>query len=149
MDFGSDPSLAFDTRGSTFYSYIVVFFSPDFHAINGTEMAVARSTDGGTTYPNVTFFEFSGGSSHFNDKPMITADTNPASPFRDSVYVAWDRGGGSIKGGIHVATSTDHGLTFSSTRVDNRPGPGLGVGAVPFVGPTARCMSPGMISKTM
>jgi len=34
----------------TFYSYIVVFFSTNFHAINGTEMAVARSSDGGRTY---------------------------------------------------------------------------------------------------
>src|SRR5437870_2105601 len=76
VDFGSDPSLAFDTRGNTFYSYIVVFFSTNFHAINGTEMAVARSSDGGGTYPNVNFFEFSGGEDHFNDKPMITADTN-------------------------------------------------------------------------
>ena len=136
VDFGSDPSLAFDTRGNTFYSYIVVFFSTNFHAINGTEMAVARSSDGGQTYPHVTFFEFSGGEDHFNDKPMITADTNPSSPFRDNVYVAWDAAlGGSGSGGIRVATSTDHGATFSARRIDHRPGPGLGIGAVPFVGP--------------
>lgn len=137
IDFGSDPSLAFDTRGNTFYSYIVVFFSPsNFHGINGTEMAVARSSDGGQTYPHVTFFEFNGGENHFNDKPMITADTNPASLFRDRVYVAWDAAlGGSGSGGIRLARSSDHGTTFTTTRIDNRPGPGLGIGAVPFVGP--------------
>src|SRR5438128_11707007 len=136
VDFGSDPSLAFDTRGNTFYSYIVVYFSTNFHAINGTEMAVARSSDGGGTYPNVNFFEFSGGVDHFNDKPMIAADTNLSSPFRDNVYVAWDAAlGGSGSGGIRVATSTDHGATFSARRIDHRPGPGLGIGAVPFVGP--------------
>src|SRR5260370_38910182 len=53
--FGSDPSLAFDTQGNAFYSFFVVFFSAPFHTpghgvgINGTEMAAARSTDGGNT----------------------------------------------------------------------------------------------------
>ena len=42
--FGSDPSLAFDTRGNAFYSYIVVFFG-NGNGVNGTELAVARSQD--------------------------------------------------------------------------------------------------------
>src|SRR5207302_534014 len=74
IDFGSDPTLAFDTRGNVFYGYIVIFFG-NGNGVNSTEMAVARSTDGGQTYPTVTFFSSEGGSSHFNDKPMITADT--------------------------------------------------------------------------
>jgi hypothetical protein len=134
VDFGSDPSLAFDSRGNAFYSYIVVFFS-NGNGINGTEMGVARSGDGGKTYPNVTFFSFSGGSDHFNDKPMITADSNPASPFRDNVYVAWDAAtGGSTGGGIRVARSTDHGVTFTVTRADDPQGPGRAIAAIPFVG---------------
>src|SRR5258708_24950872 len=68
--FGSDPSLAFDTLGNVFYSYIVVFFGGG-NGVDGTEMAVARSSDGGTTYPAATFFGFATGSDHFNDKPMI------------------------------------------------------------------------------
>jgi hypothetical protein len=38
IDFGSDPTLAFDTQGNVFYGYIVVFFS-NGNGINGTEMA--------------------------------------------------------------------------------------------------------------
>lgn len=136
--FGSDPSLAFDTAGNTFYSYIVVFFSAGRGrgAINGTEMAVARSSDGGATYPNVTYFSFSGGENHFNDKPMITADTSPSSPFRDNVYVAWDAAtGGSSSGGIRLGRSSDHGNSFSVVRADNPRGPGRAIGAVPFTGP--------------
>src|SRR5437764_2791603 len=135
IDFGSDPTLAFDSRGNLFYGYIVVFFS-NGNGINGTEMAVARSTDGGRTYPQATYFSFSGGSDHFNDKPMITADANPNSPFRDNVYIAWDAAsGGSTAGGIRVATSKDHGATFTVTRADDPQGPGRAIGAVPFVGP--------------
>jgi len=96
IDFGSDPTLAFDSRGNLFYGYIVVFFA-NGNGINGTQMAVARSTDGGKTYPSATFFDFENGTNHFNDKPMITADQNLGSPFRDNVYIAWDAAsGGSI-----------------------------------------------------
>ena len=43
FDFGSDPGFAFDANGRLFYSYIIVFFSKG-GSINGTEMAVSRST---------------------------------------------------------------------------------------------------------
>jgi hypothetical protein len=133
--FGSDPSLAFDTRGNVFYGYIVIFVG-NGNGVKGTQMAVARSADGGATYPSVTFFGFEGGSNHFNDKPMITADTNPSSPFRDNVYIAWDAAsGGSTGGGIRVATSADHGASFTVTRADNPSGPGRSIGASPAVGP--------------
>ena len=135
IDFGSDPTLAFDTQGNVFYGYIVVFFS-NGNGINGTEMAVAKSTDGGKTYPSVTFFSFENGTNHFNDKPMITADTNPGSALRDNVYIAWDAAsGGSIGGGVRVATSSDHGASFSVTRADDPSGPGRAIGASPSVGP--------------
>src|SRR5205807_6061792 len=136
INFGSDPTLAFDTRGNVFYGYIVVYFG-NGNGINGTAMAVARSSDGGRTYPQFTLFSVEGGSSHFNDKPMITADTNAASPFRDSVYVAWDAAtGGSIGGGVRFARSVDQGSTFTVVRVDDPHGQGRAIGAVPFVGPS-------------
>ncbi|PWT88319.1 MAG: hypothetical protein C5B55_13320 [Blastocatellia bacterium] len=134
-DFGSDPSLAFDSSNNVFYGYIVVYFAAG-NGINGTEMAVARSIDGGKTYPTATFFGFENGKNHFNDKPMITADTNVTSPFRDSVYIAWDAAaGGSIGGGVRLARSIDHGATFTITRVDDPNGPGKSIGASPSVGP--------------
>ncbi|PYS76779.1 MAG: hypothetical protein DMF67_00860 [Acidobacteria bacterium] len=135
IDFGSDPSLAFDSRGNLFYSYIVVFFS-NGNGINGTEMAVAHSTDGGKSYPAVNYFSFDSGSNHFNDKPMITTDRSAASGFRDNVYVAWDAAsGGSTGGGVRVGASADHGATFSVTRADDPSGPGRSIGASPAVGP--------------
>jgi hypothetical protein len=133
--FGSDPTLAFDTSGNLFYGYIVVHFG-NGQGVKGSAMAVARSTDGGRTYPQVTYFSFEGGSNHFNDKPMITADTNLTSPFRDNVYIAWDAAvGGSTSGGVRLARSTDHGVTFTTTRIDDPKGPGSAIGADPFVGP--------------
>lgn len=133
--FGSDPTLAYDTRGTLFYGFIVVYFG-NGSGLNGSQMAVARSTDGGMTYRQLSLFEFQTGSNHFNDKPMITADANASSPFRDDVYIAWDAAsGGTTNGGIRLARSSDHGVTFSTTRVDDPSGPGQGIGAVPFIGP--------------
>src|SRR6266702_43852 len=58
--FGSDPSLVFDSRGNLFYSYIVVYFGGG-NGIDGTQMAVARSADGGMSYPQLTLFAFQSG----------------------------------------------------------------------------------------
>src|SRR5689334_10357501 len=46
LNFGSDPSLAFDTLGNVFYSYIVVYVG-NGNGINATALGVARSGDGG------------------------------------------------------------------------------------------------------
>ena len=135
IDFGSDPTLAWDTKGTLFYGYIVVFFG-NGNGINGTEMAVSRSSDGGRTW-TPTYFSFSGGTNHFNDKPMITSDRSSSSPYRDQVYIAWDAasGGSATGGGVLVATSADGGRTFGIVRADDPRGPGRAIGAVPFTGP--------------
>jgi hypothetical protein len=142
-DFGSDPGVAWDTRGNVYYSYIVVFFSNGFNhglgvAINGTEMAVARSSDGGHTWTS-TYFDLQTGQGQFDDKPMITVDTNPGSPFRDTIYVAWDNANGSSSSGnnLLVSHSTDGGVTFSSPvpASSTAGGPKSVIGADPFVGP--------------
>src|SRR5256714_11212945 len=135
INFGSDPTLAFDSRGNLFYGYIVVFFG-NGAGVTATEMAVARSTDGGKSCPTVTVYSDEGGSNHFNDKPMITADQNAASPYRDNVYIAWDAAvGGSTGGGVRFATSRDNGATFTALRVDDPKGQGHSIGASPAVGP--------------
>ena len=140
VDFGSDPGVAFDTHGHVYYSYIVVFFNRTFASIQGTEMAVAKSSDGGKTWPQVTYFNFNSGSGKFNDKPMLAVDTNPTSPYRDSVYVGWDTvtsGKSSANDDLLFARSTDGGLTFSTPVALNNPtgGPRQVIGADPFVGP--------------
>src|SRR6266567_1911708 len=65
------------------------------------------------------YFSFDGGQNHVNDKPMVTADTNLSSPFRDRVYAAWDAAsGGSTGGGVRVAASSN-GAAFTVTRADD------------------------------
>ena len=114
-DFGSDPTIAFDSHGTAYYGYIVVFFSAG-GAINGTEMAVARSSDNGRTWRG-TFFAPQTGSGQFNDKPMITVDTSAA--HRDRICLAWDNATGnssSVKNGNNVvlSSSDDGGVSFTA-----------------------------------
>ena len=136
FDFGSDPSIAFDVNGNAYYSYIIVFFSAG-GSINGTEMAVARSSDGGAGW-TATYFAPQTGSGQFNDKPMITVDTGSANHNR--IYVAWDNATGnssSTKNGNNVVLSysDDGGVTFSAPVNVSGPFTGKtgGIGADPYV----------------
>jgi hypothetical protein len=137
VNFGSDPGVAWDGSGNVYYSYIVVFFNQNFHAVTATELAVARSGDGGHTWTS-TYFGLTTGTSLFNDKPYIGVDTNPASPFFGRVYAAWDRtnNGVSTHNNIMVSHSSDGGKTFSSP-LAVIPGSGHKsvIAADPFVGP--------------
>lgn len=137
FDFGSDPGVAWDTRGNVYYSYIIVFFGSG-GGINGTEMAVARSSDGGQTW-TPTYFNLQTGSAQFNDKPMITVDTNLGSPHRDTIYVAWDNNNGNASSSnfLLVSHSADGGKTFSApvAASSTDSGPKSVIGADPFVGP--------------
>ncbi len=136
FDFGSDPGIAFDSNGVAYYSYIIVFFSAG-GSINGTEMAVARSSDGGLTW-TATYFAPQTGEGQFNDKPMITVDTGSA--HHNRVYVAWDNATGnssSTKNGNNVVLSysDDGGQTFSAPTSVSGPFTGKtgGIGADPYV----------------
>jgi hypothetical protein len=139
FDFGSDPGVAFDSQGNAYYSYIVVFFGAG-GGINGTEMGVAHSTDGGVSW-TATYFAPQTGSGHFNDKPMINVDTGSGGNHRhDRVYVVWDNATGnssSEKNGNNVVLSysDDRGQTFSApvSVSGNFTGKTGAIGADPYV----------------
>ncbi len=141
FDFGSDPGLAFDANGRVFYSYIIVFFSKG-GSINGTEMAVSRSLDGGVSW-TATYFAPQTGNGQFNDKPMITVDTGSGpGHHHNRIYVAWDNATGnssSEKNGNNVVLSfsDDAGVTFSApvSVSGNFIGKTGGIGADPYVAP--------------
>ncbi len=136
FDFGSDPTIAFDSKGSAYYGYIVVFFSAG-GSINGTEMAVARSSDNGQHWQS-TYFAPRTGSAQFNDKPMITIDASTA--HHDRVYLAWDNATGnssSDKNGNNVvlSSSDNGGVTFAAPVAVSGDFTGKtgGIGADPYV----------------
>jgi len=133
------PSLAFDSNGNAYYSYIIVFFSAG-GSINGPrwpshdrltaaqlDCDVLRSANGG---------------GQFNDKPMITVDTR-STPNR--IYVAWDNATGnssSIKNGNNVVLSrstTGQELLVTRLRERQLTGRTGGIGADPTSRATGHC----------
>lgn len=102
----ADPGLAADHRGHFHYAYLG-FSDPDVlpqsHAIR-----VARSTDGGRTFPTFTTVV----TNDFGnlDKPLIGADTGRRSRNRGNLYVAFTRVSGTFE--IWVSTSRDGGSTW-------------------------------------
>ncbi len=119
-----DPSLAFDSRGTAYYGTLAF---PNARTATPAELAtglqadffVAKSTDGGCHYTAAA--KVSGASpAIFDDKDAITADANPHSPFRDSVYAVWTKfTGQKVSAGfggdqILFARSTDGGASWSA-----------------------------------
>src|SRR5216684_8200255 len=110
-----DPSQAFDSKGTAYYGTLAFPFPPSTEqAATGlqADFFVAKSTDGGCTYSSAA--KVSGSSpAIFDDKDAITADSNPSSPFRDSVYASWTK---FVTGGDQIlfSSSTDGGASFSN-----------------------------------
>jgi len=136
--FASDPGVAIDTRGTIFFSQLLIASVDD--NFKGDAMIVNSTTDGGATFSpgRVLKKDLNAGAlGRFEDKPFITCDTNLASQFRDNVYVAWDTTQGAGTSRLNLARSTDHGVTFSLQRIDDtNSGNGAAeIGADPAVGP--------------
>jgi hypothetical protein len=116
-DAGGDPAVAFDSRGHVYYAGLGFdrVAPPNTVAVNkGTFDASGNLTWGPPTFINPTTSP-----AIFNDKEWIAADSHPASPFRDRVYVSWTRfifnpsNGAYVQSPIFFAFSTDGGETFS------------------------------------
>lgn len=120
-----DPEQAFDSRGNVYYGQLSEPFPatrPEVNTGLATDVFVAKSTDGGCTYP--TAARVSGNApAVFDDKDSIGADSHPNSPFRDNVYVAWSKftglgnsGKGNSFGSVQIvfSRSTDGGKTWSN-----------------------------------
>jgi hypothetical protein len=117
---GGDPSVAWDSRGNAYYSCQVFMRGPGTTNNPDTSSAVYvfRSTgDAGaswnfTGHPVVETQDNTG--AVLTDKPYMTIDNNPNSPFRDRIYVTWTQFAADGTAYIYEAHSDDYGQSFSS-----------------------------------
>jgi hypothetical protein len=117
---GGDPSVAWDSRGNAYYSCQVFMRGPG--TTNNPDLSSAvyvfRSTgDAGaswnfTGHPAVE--TFNSNPNVLTDKPYMTIDNNPNSPFRDRIYVTWTQFAADGSAYIYEVHSDDYGQTFSS-----------------------------------
>jgi hypothetical protein len=109
-----DPWQTFDSQGDAYYGTLAI---PDAAPAGPADFFVAKSTDGGCTYP--TAAKVSGAPPPIDDdKPSIAADASSASPFLDNVYAAWTTFvfGKTQYVQIVFSRSTDGGATWSNPR---------------------------------
>jgi hypothetical protein len=110
-----DPGVAFDSRGNAYYSMLAhPVVGPD----DQIDLFVAKSTDGGCTYPSASKVNVDGQPA---DKPAIAVDTHPKSRFRDRIYVAWTESPRGAPDRIVFARSLDGGLTWGQSTTLSTP----------------------------
>jgi hypothetical protein len=119
-DAGSDPALAADSSGRTFFSCVTFDV-----ATNASGLYVTMSPVGaqGSFYYNWTSRPFTVAEDNnglvFHDKNFIAADIYKSSPNRDNVYVTWtvfrfDTSGNYERSPIYGSMSTDHAIHWST-----------------------------------
>ncbi len=114
----ADPAVGFDTLGNVFYAVVAFDLGLGGTALGGA-IQVSRSTDGGQTFGAPVIVERSTSATIFEDKPYLVVETNPNSPFVNSIYVTWTRFHFSSKGvylesPIFFSVSRDAGQSWSA-----------------------------------
>jgi hypothetical protein len=98
--FNSDPAVAWAPDGTAWSATLGINVS------GGVKVQVFKSTTQGATW---TFVKtISTGTN--NDKELMWIDTDPSSPHKGNIYVAWDE----VGSGMRFARSTDNGATWSA-----------------------------------
>ncbi len=116
----SDPALGFDTQSNVFIGIVSFDLGIGGKALGGA-IQVARSSDGGRTFATAVNVEVSTNDGIEEDKPYLVVDTNPASPFINSIYVTWTRFhfnalDNYLESPIFFAASRDGGQTWSAPK---------------------------------
>ncbi len=83
-DFCSDPALAADANGNFYYAYLDINFGSQ-----RSDVVVAKSTDGGQTFPTFSVAVQGQPAVNFPDKEYLAVDHSPDSPHLGTVYVSW------------------------------------------------------------
>ncbi len=134
-----DPSADADLSGNVFVGFMS--YRPNFFTdTNGIYVAV--SGDGGMTWPTITAVDLHTNSpqspGHFTDKPYLCVDNYPSSPFKDYVYIAWQRDNpNGVNADVYFAASYNAGTTFTTPqKISDLPSNvGQCVGQVPKAAP--------------
>jgi len=138
FDFFSDPAHAFDSQGNLYYITLGLDFAQDaFGGVfawksNSCLKGSALHTPGsGSCSPFVPPLSATATTIRTNfsdtalqdDKQFAVADTFPASPFRDNVYVTWTifdfscPGGSYCQSPIYFSRSSDGGVSWSKAKL--------------------------------
>lgn len=120
--FTSDPAVTFDKKGNAYYSFLGIDSQGNQTSLVNLVKPKGTTQWGGmTTVPNVNA-----------DKNFMTSDMTNG-PNSGNVYIAWDNNNADNSQQVRLATSSDQGKTWSTTKVNNQ-GTTV-IGSDPKVGP--------------
>jgi hypothetical protein len=127
----ADPTVFYGPDGAAYAEALTIL--PPINPATG--VAIQRSDDGGLTWNDPVMVDYINDGVHFDDKPGVTADTNPSSPHYGRLYSVWDQFDASTVGEPELLRySDDRGETWSDEVCVN-PCDDLAVGAIPVVQP--------------
>lgn len=130
-----DPAVAWDTKGNAYFQCMTFQRGPGTtnNIDQSSAVYVFRSTgNNGASWnfparpaveQETDFVSSHGTGAPLLDKPYMTVDNHPGSPFQDRVYVTWTLFGadGTVK--IYESHSNDYGQTFSAPVLVSTPSP--------------------------
>ncbi len=121
--FSGDPAVAFNRRfGVAHFGVLANNGGQAFRNSPAVSVQVNTSHDGGKTFDQPVLVALGTGNFRnviFNDKPYITVDNSPSSPFYGRLYVTWtrfvfDNQGRYVESPIFSSFSSDGGHSFST-----------------------------------
>jgi hypothetical protein len=124
---GGDPSLAFDSRGRLFWTYLGsrldngnldVFISQVDPATGAILAGYPVNVTAGAGFPASV-------AANNNDKEWLAANRFPASPFQDRLYVVWTRFTATNQTFVHTTFSANQGMTWSPALTLSAAGEGF------------------------
>ncbi len=117
-----DSSLAFDSQGRLFWSYLYCGYDNAMPDPNRVDISIFVQQVNPTTGALIgSAIDLTPGD-HSDDKAWIAADANPTSPFHDNLYVVWTRLGGSQ---IMFVRSTNQNVSWSAPQAVSAGGEGF------------------------
>lgn len=119
--FQADPAITIDKDGNVFFIALVL------DSANSITIWSYKKPAGSSTWGTPVQIQ-----AIDSDKEFVTTDLDPASPCAGNVYVGWDNNEGNQT--LRVATSKDHGATYTTSAKVNDSSTGV-IGAYPLVGP--------------
>ncbi len=118
----ADPAIAADGQGNFYFAHLDFLISGG--VVTESDVLVAKSTDGGQTFPAFTVAvnqDPKDPRSPDPDKEFVAVDTGTASAFRGTIYVAYTDLGNIQGDQIEAVISRDGGATWSLPAVIAAP----------------------------
>ncbi len=117
-----DPGLVYDTDGTAYYVYGFTQINDNINQADDNGVFIAKSTDKGLSWQGkfngdpISVIAIEQGNQKgqpFHDRYSMASDVNPTSPYKDRLYVAWQKFQAGSNA-VVLSYSSDKGVNWSN-----------------------------------